>query len=130
MQAFLTDPPGSSPLVAAVSWVQATLLGTVATVVATIAVAALGFMMLSGRLPVRQGLTAILGCFILFGASTAAGGIRDAVARIGGGGDLVQWTPPPPSLPRQAVTPAPPPAPAPPPRNADPFAGAAVPSRQ
>lgn len=126
MQEFLTDPSGSSPVVAAVGWVQGTLLGTVATVVATISVAALGLMMLSGRLPLRRGLSAIFGCFILFGASTAATSIRDAMAGVGGG---EEWTPPPPPPPRLVV---PPPAPAPQPAkpNADPFAGAAVPSRQ
>lgn len=31
--------------------------------------------MLSGRLPARRGATVILGCFVLFGASTIAEGI-------------------------------------------------------
>lgn len=124
MQEFLTDPPGSSPIVAAVGWLQGTLLGTVATVVATIAIAAVGMMMLTGRLPVRRGLTAILGCFILFGASTITGGIRGGIAGLGGD---AQWVPPPPPpLPPQALVPPPPPQP---PKPADPFAGAAVPSR-
>jgi hypothetical protein len=40
-----------------------------------LAIASLGFAMLSGRLPVRRGLTSIFGCFILFGAPTIAHGI-------------------------------------------------------
>ena len=72
------DPAGSSVLVSAVNWLQGTLLGTVATVVAVIAVAAVGFMMLTGRINWRYGVTVILGCFILFGASTIVAGIHSA----------------------------------------------------
>ncbi len=43
------DPAGSGPIAGAVDWLQGTLLGNVATAVAVIAVAAVGFMMLSGR---------------------------------------------------------------------------------
>jgi type IV secretory pathway VirB2 component (pilin) len=121
MDPSLSNPTGSSPLLAAVMWVQGTLLGTVATVIATIAIAALGFLMLSGRLPVRRGMVAILGCFILFGASAMAASIRAGLA----GGDApavpVAYVPPP----RPVSAPAPPPRP---PQNADPFAGAAVPT--
>ena len=72
------DPQGSGPILNAVSWMQGTLLGNVATVVAVIAVAAVGFMMLTGRMNWRYGATVILGCFILFGAASIVGGIRQA----------------------------------------------------
>jgi type IV secretion system protein VirB2 len=52
------------------------LLGTVATVAAVIAVAAVGFMMLTGRMNWRHGATVILGCFVLFGAGAIVAGIR------------------------------------------------------
>lgn len=70
------DPAGSGVLVSAVQWLQGTLLGTVATVVAVIAVAAVGFMMLTGRINWRYGATVILGCFILFGAASIVAGIQ------------------------------------------------------
>lgn len=73
-----TDPQGSGVLVSAVNWLQGTLLGTVATVVAVIAVAAVGFMMLTGRVNWRHGAVVILGCFILFGAASIVAGIRSA----------------------------------------------------
>ncbi len=76
----LADPGGSRALVAAVQWLQGTLLGTVATVAAVIAVAAVGFMMLTGRLNWRFGATVIIGCFILFGAASIVGGIQGAAA--------------------------------------------------
>jgi type IV secretion system protein VirB2 len=72
------DPQGSGVLVSAVSWLQGTLMGTVATVVAVIAIAAVGFGMLTGRINWRHGAVVVLGCFILFGAASIVGGIRAA----------------------------------------------------
>jgi type IV secretion system protein VirB2 len=72
------DPAGSGPIVAALLWLQGTLLGNVATAVAVMAVAAVGFMMLTGRLNWRFGATVIIGCFILFGASAIVAGIQSA----------------------------------------------------
>lgn len=74
------NPAGSGPIVAAVAWIQGTLLGTVATVTAVIAVAVVGFMMLSGRMNWRYGATVILGCFILFGAASIVAGIQSAAS--------------------------------------------------
>jgi type IV secretion system protein VirB2 len=72
----MADPAGSGPLVGAVHWLQGTLLGTVSTVVAVIAVATVGFLMLMGRINWRYGATVIVGCFILFGAASIVGGIQ------------------------------------------------------
>jgi type IV secretion system protein VirB2 len=70
------DPAGSGPIVGAVNWLQGTLLGNVATAVAVIAVAAIGFLMLTGRINWKYGATVVLGLFILFGAASIVGGIR------------------------------------------------------
>ena len=78
----LADPAGSGPIVSAVHWLQGTLLGTIATTVAVIAVASVGFLMLTGRINWRYGATVILGCFILFGAASIVGGIQ-ATAGLG-----------------------------------------------
>lgn len=75
-----SDPTGSGPIIGALQWLQGTLLGTVATVVAIIAVASVGFLMLTGRMNWRYGATVILGCFILFGAASIVGGIRTTAA--------------------------------------------------
>ena len=72
------DPAGSGPILGAVNWIQGTLLGTLATVVAVIAVASVGFMMLTGRINWRHGAVVILGCFILFGAASIVAGIQQA----------------------------------------------------
>jgi type IV secretory pathway VirB2 component (pilin) len=115
------DPAGSGAIVTAVSWLQGTLLGTVATTVAVIAIASVGLMMLSGRIELRRGLTVVCGAFILFGAASIAAGIR-SLAPGDYGGDaypVVRYEAPP-------VAAAP--APTPPPAAYDPYAGASVPS--
>ena len=117
------SPAGTSVLVTAISWVQDVLLGTVATSVAVIAVAAIGFGMLTGRINIRHGVTVVMGCFILFGASSIVAGLRYAASGAGGYDALppviAQPPPAPPPPPRPAVAPAP----------YDPYAGASVPPR-
>jgi type IV secretory pathway VirB2 component (pilin) len=132
----LADPDGSGAIVAAVQWLQNTLLGTVATTVAVICVATVGLMMLSGRIDLRRGASVVVGCFILFGASSIAAGIQGFAASGPVSADPVilvePWvTPAPPVQPPLPPVSAPdpyglaPPAPA----SADPYAGAAVPTR-
>jgi type IV secretory pathway VirB2 component (pilin) len=116
--ASLADPIGSSPLVAAVAWLQGTLLGTIATTIAVIAVAWVGMLMLAGRVHFRRGVTVIIGCFILFGASSIAAGIRSAATDGGTSVETAQLTP----APAPTFTPAPP-------VPYDPYAGASVPRR-
>ncbi|HEX8514535.1 MAG TPA: TrbC/VirB2 family protein [Allosphingosinicella sp.] len=126
---MLGDPGGSGAVVAAVQWLQNTLLGTVATTVAVICVATVGLMMLSGRVDLRRGASVVVGCFILFGASSIAAGIRSVAS-----GDYVPAAPvyaPPAERVYQVEpwTPPPPPQTYVPPASADPYAGAAVPTR-
>jgi len=78
----MEDPQGSGVIINAVNWLQGTLMGTVATTVAVIAVAVVGFMMLTGRINWRHGAVVVLGCFVLFGAASIVAGIRSAA--IGG----------------------------------------------
>ena len=78
--AQVADPQGSGPIVNALTWLQGTLLGNVATAVAVMAVAAVGFMMLTGRLNWRFGATVIIGVFILFGAASIVAGIQGVAA--------------------------------------------------
>ena len=81
-QSVQLDPAGSNPILGAVNWLQGTLLGNVATAVAVMAVAAVGFMMLTGRLNWRFGATVIIGVFILFGAASIVAGIQSAATGV------------------------------------------------
>ena len=112
----LSTPLGGSALVDAAQWIQGTLLGTLATAVAVIAVALIGFGMLRGRIDVRRARIVILGCFVVFGAPfIAAGLIRmgDSERTASNAG------PPPPASPLAR--------PAPTAQSYDPYAGASVP---
>ncbi len=76
------NPAGSGPLIAALEWLQGTLLGNVATTAAVIAVAVVGLMMLTGRIDWRRGVTVILGAFIIFGAVAIVSGIRSVATGV------------------------------------------------
>lgn len=69
---------GGDPITSALLWMQGILLGPIATALAVMAVAGVGFMMLTGRMNWRYGMTVIIGVFIIFGAprlvATIAGG--------------------------------------------------------
>jgi type IV secretory pathway VirB2 component (pilin) len=116
----LSAPAGSVAFVDAALWIQGTLLGTLATAVAVIAVAWIGFGMLSGRIKLQRGAIVILGCFVVFGAPVIAAGLMRA-GKAGDGRNTAIVTPLPasPPPPRPTTTPAP----------YDPYAGASVPER-
>jgi type IV secretory pathway VirB2 component (pilin) len=107
--------PGNS-IVTAVTRVEHLLTGTLATTLAVIAIAGLGYRLLTGQLGPRRALQVVLGIFILFGAPTL---VRELMAA-SRSSDVA--APDPGAMP---VIP-PPAAPKPPPAR-DPYAGAAVP---
>lgn len=82
------------PLVAAIQWLVALLMGKAATSVAVIAVASIGFAMLQGRIAHREGFRVIIGCGILFGAPVIANRLMEIAD--GSGSDLPISSPPPP----------------------------------
>jgi type IV secretory pathway VirB2 component (pilin) len=115
--ALSTPVAESAALVGAAQWIQGTLLGTLATAVAVIAIAWIGFGMLSGRINLQRGAVVILGCFVVFGAPVIAAGLMRA-GDAGGSGAPVVALPAPPA-PQPTTTPTP----------YDPYAGASVPVR-
>lgn len=118
MNGDLQPAPGA--IAAALQWLQATLLGSVATGIAVIAVASIGFLLFSGRIDVRRSVRLIAGCFILFGASSIAAGLMGAVDSRILPPDVATTPPPiyaaPTVVPAKAVP-------------YDPYAGAALPTR-
>lgn len=113
----LFDASVSSPSEAASSWVAGTLSGSLATALCIVAVALLGVLMLRGRLPVREGVQVVVGCFLLFGASAVAAGLMGAgVSRSGSDRGAPAEFP-------GYVAEVPPP---PPPANYDPYSGASI----
>lgn len=122
----LADPVTPAPLFAAVTWIERTALGSLATSIAVIAVAAVGLMMLRGRLDARRGVSVILGCFILFGAPVLAAGIRGLASTVLPSPPPRVIPPPPPMPMVRAPSPMMMPPTSPPPANYDPYAGASV----
>lgn len=68
----LTEPSSTHAIADAASWLQGTMLGSVATIVAVLAVAAVGAGLFTGRLNIRRGLTVVIGCFVFFGSAVIA----------------------------------------------------------
>ncbi|MBD3730834.1 MAG: TrbC/VirB2 family protein [Sphingomonadales bacterium] len=106
-------PNGAPALAEAVDWITETLLGSVATSLCVIAVATIGFMMVTGRMPVRQGLRIVLGCFVLLGAPVIA------AALTGAGSEVSAPPPDPPPTPEDLRGDLPP-------ADYDPYAGASL----
>jgi type IV secretory pathway VirB2 component (pilin) len=116
-QADLSVPPPASAITAATDWVSNVLFGPLANIIAVIAIAWIGFAMLSGRVDIRRGLSVVLGCFLLFGAKGIAGGLR-STATAEAVPSIVSVPPPPSYVQSPSST-----------NNAngyDPYAGAAV----
>ncbi len=96
------------------------MLGRIATAIAVLAVAALGFAMLTERIDHRRAFTVLVGCFLVFGASGIAASFLSSNVRepISERPQIVAAVPPPsPALgkPQQPRAPY------------DPYAGASVP---
>lgn len=102
-RSLLFDPPSTSPLGDAVGWIEGTLFGTVAVTLCVLAVAMVGLMMLTGRLPVRRGMQVVLGCFVLLGAPVIAAAFTATVHEQA---TLPPALPRPPAPPRGEVPPA------------------------
>jgi type IV secretory pathway VirB2 component (pilin) len=115
-------PPLSNPVAAALQWLDGVFLGTLASLIAVIAIGSIGFLLLTGRVDVRRAAQVVIGCFIIFGASTIAEGILHAIAGSGSVPQVQNFR----TVPPIASVPAGPPRSSSP---YDPYAGAALPSR-
>lgn len=68
----MTGAGAQGSLDAAAGWVLGLLGGPMTTAILTLAIAGIGFAMLSGRLMLRRAGTTIVGGFIMLGASSIA----------------------------------------------------------
>lgn len=106
--------PGSGSFATASGWLIDLLDGQLVTTMAVLAIAFLGYEMMSGRIAVRRALRVVVGCFIVFGAPAIALGLL-AASR----GSSIQPSDP---LGPAFITPTPAPLPsARPPRTGNPF---------
>lgn len=74
-QPSLFELSTSPPLTTSLNAVAGSMLIDVVTPLCVMAVAFLGFAMLSGRFEARRGFRVVLGCFVLLGAPSLAAGL-------------------------------------------------------
>jgi type IV secretory pathway VirB2 component (pilin) len=74
VQQSLFEAGSGTPMVESARWIEGVILGEIALGVCIIAVAFIGGLMLTGRLPLREGMRVVVGCFVLLGAPVIAGG--------------------------------------------------------
>lgn len=116
LQQSLLEASGEAPMVESARWIEGLMLGEIALGLCVIAVAFMGALMLTGRLPLREGARVVVGCFVLLGAPVIAAEF------VGGGGGVnnASALPAPQALPTVSQRPDLPPA------NFDPYAGASL----
>ncbi len=115
VQQSLFEIGSGAPMAASARWIEEVMLGDIAIVLCVIAVAFIGALMLTGRLPLSEGARVVIGCFVLLGAPLIAAGFMGV-----GRSAIEEPSPSPPPAPVEASRPDLPPA------NYDPYAGAAV----
>ena len=104
-------------MVESARWVERVMLGDIALGVCIIAVALTGALMLTGRLPLREGARVMVGCFVLLGAPVIAAGFVERGSAVI---EASLLSPPPITPPTES------PRPYLPPPNFDPYAGASL----
>ena len=74
VQQSLFEAGGGTPMVESARWIEGVMLGEIALGVGGLAVAFIGALMLTGRLPLREGARVVVGCFLLGGYAVGGGG--------------------------------------------------------
>jgi type IV secretory pathway VirB2 component (pilin) len=112
----LFDAPASPTLSTTADWVNQTIFGSVAEDLCVIAVAIVGFTLMTGRLAVRDAVRVVIGCFVLLAAPAIAADLWSLADRGSQPDSAI------------AIDAADlPPVPKLPPANYDPYAGASLP---
>jgi type IV secretory pathway VirB2 component (pilin) len=78
-QRDLFQPAAPKPIESSLAWIETVLFGQVAVTLCVLAVALIGILMLTGRLPLRRGLMVVIGIFVLLGAPSISYGLLMAV---------------------------------------------------
>lgn len=80
VQQSLLEPRGAGAIEESARWIGGVLLGEIALGLCVIAVALIGVLMLTGRLPLSEGARIAVGCFVLLGAPVIAAGMLELTA--------------------------------------------------
>ena len=77
VQQSLFESDGGAPMVESSRWIEGVVLGEIALGICVIAVAFIGALLLTGRLPLREGGRILVRCFVLLGAPVIAAGMLE-----------------------------------------------------
>jgi len=116
VQQSLFEVSGGAPMAESARWIEGLMPGEIALGVCGLAVAFIGALMLTGRLPLRDGARVMVGCFVLLGAPVIAAGF------VGGRSGVFETRAPAPPVAILIENPRP----GLPPANFDPYAGASL----
>jgi type IV secretory pathway VirB2 component (pilin) len=116
VQQSLFEAGGEALMVESARWIEGVVLDEIALGLCVIAVALIGALMLTGRLPLREGARIVVGCFVLLGAPVIAVGFVSGGSGVG----EASVTSPPVAVQIDDPRPELPPA------NYDPYAGASL----
>lgn len=116
VQQGLFQAASGTPMVESARWIESVMLGEIAIGLCGLAAAFIGALMLTGRLPLRDGARIVVGCFVLLGAPVIASGLMQASS----GRD--DTAPPVPPIAAESEVPSG----DMPPANYDPYAGASL----
>ncbi len=116
LQQSLFEAGGGTPMVESARWMEGVLLGEIALGLCVIAVALVGALMLTGRLPLRESARIVVGCFVLLGAPVIAAGFVGDLSEP----NVASAPPPPVTVPTESKRPDLPPA------DFDSYAGASL----
>jgi type IV secretory pathway VirB2 component (pilin) len=112
----LLEADGGSAFGSAIEWINGVLMGELAAMLSVIAVAIVGFTLLTGQLNLRLGGRVVLGIFLLLGAPVIAAAFSASWGAIAA----------PAPVPVEVYFHAVPPRPDLPPADYDPYAGASL----
>ncbi len=116
VQQSLFEADSATWMVESARWIERVMLGEIALALCVIAVAVIGALMLTGRMPLREGVRVVTGSFVLFGAPIIGAGFVEGGTAVIGSSAL----PPPVAVPIESPRHDLPPA------NFDPYAGASL----
>lgn len=105
----LFDAPGEPAFAGASGWITGLISGSLAIALCVLAIAFVGFLLMSGRFAIRGALRVVLGCFVLLGAPAIALGLQAVATDTAQQGEpampaIIEASPPPP-LPQSTFDP-------------------------
>ena len=79
LQGNLFAPSNASVIESSAQWLERLVTGPLVLLLSTLAIIGIAYLLLSGRLAIRQGAAVVVGTLIVLGAPTIASGLIEAM---------------------------------------------------